>query len=46
MRGRVANEIVAERFGPNGKDQRDMLGSFIRHSVTREEAAPGLLLQL
>jgi hypothetical protein len=43
---RVAKEVVAERFGPNKKVQRDMLGSFIAHGLTQEEAGSESLLQM
>jgi hypothetical protein len=32
----ISNEMVEERFG-NKKIRRDMLGSFIRHSLTKRE---------
>jgi hypothetical protein len=34
----IAKEVVGERFGPNKKEQRDMLGSFVRHDLTQREA--------
>jgi hypothetical protein len=42
----VAKEVVAERFGPNKKVQKDMLGSFIAHGLTQEEAGSESLLQM
>jgi cytochrome P450 len=42
----LAKEIVAERFGPNKKSQRDMLGSFIAHGLTQEEAESEILVQI
>jgi cytochrome P450 len=42
----VAKRIVAERFGPQALPQPDMLGSFIRHGLTQEEAAGEALLQI
>ncbi|KAH9212789.1 pisatin demethylase [Leptodontidium sp. 2 PMI_412] len=39
-------EVVDQRFGPDAKDQRDMLGSFIRHGLTRDEAESETLLQI
>ncbi|EON62757.1 hypothetical protein W97_01982 [Coniosporium apollinis CBS 100218] len=44
----IAQERVAERFLPDGKkrDQQDMLGSFIRHGLTREEAESESVLQI
>lgn len=34
----VAKEAVAERFGADEEDRRDMMGSFIRHGLTQKEA--------
>ncbi|KAL1646365.1 hypothetical protein SLS58_003325 [Diplodia intermedia] len=42
----VAREVVGERFGPEAKEKRDMLGSFIRHGLPRREAESEVLLQL
>jgi hypothetical protein len=45
----VAFEQVAKRFDSDGKakdDKRDMLGSFIRHGLTQEEAKQESLLNL
>lgn len=44
----IAQERVAERFLPDGKkrDQQDMLGSFIRHGLTQEEAESESVLQM
>ncbi|KAF2998659.1 hypothetical protein E8E13_008015 [Curvularia kusanoi] len=42
----VAKKIVAERFKPKAESQFDMLGSFIRHGLTEEEAAGEALLQI
>ncbi|KAK3326091.1 cytochrome P450 [Apodospora peruviana] len=42
----VAKKMVAERFAPDAKSQPDMLGSFIRHGLTQEEAAGESLLQV
>ena len=45
----VAFEQVNNRFGPDGKpknDTKDMLGSFIRHGLTQEEAKQESLLNL
>lgn len=38
--------MVGERFGPNKKEQMDMLGSFIRHGLTHEEAESESLMQM
>jgi cytochrome P450 len=37
---------VAERFAADAKDKRDMLGSFIRHGLTQDEASGEALLQI
>ena len=42
----VAKKVVAERFGPNAKPRSDMLGSFIRHGLSQEEASAEALLQI
>ncbi|TAQ86648.1 hypothetical protein B7494_g5034 [Chlorociboria aeruginascens] len=42
----LAKTVVAERYGPNKKEQRDMLGSFVRHGLTQERAESEVLLQL
>ncbi|PSN69465.1 cytochrome P450 [Corynespora cassiicola Philippines] len=42
----VAKKVVAERFGPDAKSHRDMLGSFIRHGLSQEEASGEALLQV
>ena len=34
---RIAKEVTGERFGPNEKKKRDMVGSFIRHGLTKRE---------
>ena len=43
---RIANEIASERFGPNKKVRRDMLGSFVAHGLTQDEAESEILLQM
>lgn len=43
---RIAKEVVGERFGPEKKVQRDMLGSFIRHGLTQQEAESESLVQM
>nr|XP_036584471.1 cytochrome p450 [Colletotrichum truncatum]KAF6793989.1 cytochrome p450 [Colletotrichum truncatum] len=43
---RIAREVVAERFGPDRKIKNDMLGSFIKHGLTKEEASSELLMQI
>ena len=45
----ITREQVAKRFGPDGKakgEYRDMLGSFIRHGLTQQEAESESVLQL
>jgi len=42
----IAQKKVAERFGPNKKENHDMLGSFIRHGLTQEEAESESVLQM
>lgn len=43
---RVAKKVVAERFQAHTASQPDMLGSFIRHGLTQEEASGEALLQV
>ncbi|KAK2044941.1 pisatin demethylase [Colletotrichum somersetense] len=42
----IAKKEAAERFGPDKKVQRDMLGSFIAHGLTQEEAESEIILQI
>jgi hypothetical protein len=42
----ITKEVVARRFGPNKKIQRDMLGSFIAHGLNQEEAESETILQM
>ncbi|KAK1468967.1 hypothetical protein CMEL01_00734 [Colletotrichum melonis] len=42
----IAKRFSAERFGPDAKVQRDMLGSFVAHGLTQEEAESEILLQI
>jgi cytochrome P450 len=42
----VARKVVAERFASESKPKSDMLGSFIRHGLTPEEASSEALLQI
>jgi len=42
----ITKEIVGKRFGPDAKDQRNMLGSFLRHGLTRDEAESETILQM
>ncbi|KAI1107092.1 cytochrome P450 [Jackrogersella minutella] len=42
----VAQEVASERFGPDAKDNQDMLGSFVRHGVTRRQCESEILFQI
>ncbi|KAK3370630.1 pisatin demethylase [Podospora didyma] len=42
----VAEKVVAERYGPEQKDIRDILGSFITNGLTQEEAQSEILVQI
>ncbi|KAE9377678.1 pisatin demethylase [Stipitochalara longipes BDJ] len=42
----IGKQVVAERFGPNKKVRRDMLGSFIAHGLTQRDAQTETLLQI
>jgi hypothetical protein len=42
----VAKEVAGERFGPDAKVRDDMLGSFVRHGLTRAETESEALLQM
>ncbi|KAF2454651.1 pisatin demethylase [Lineolata rhizophorae] len=44
----IAHSMVAERFGNDskGRDAPDMLGSFLRHGLTQEEAESETVLQI
>ncbi|OLN85878.1 Pisatin demethylase 19 [Colletotrichum chlorophyti] len=42
----VAKEVAAERYGPNKKVQKDMLGSFVAHGLTQDEAEAEILVQI
>ncbi|KAI9769905.1 MAG: hypothetical protein M1839_003306 [Geoglossum umbratile] len=42
----VAKRVVAQRYGPDRKECRDMLGSFVRHGLTQEEAENESLIQI
>lgn len=43
---RVAKRIVAERYGPDRKTRPDMLGSFVNHGLSQEEAEQETVLQM
>jgi hypothetical protein len=42
----MAKEVVGKRFGPNKIVKKDMLGSFISHGLTQEEAESESLVQM
>ncbi|RDA94984.1 hypothetical protein CP533_0162 [Ophiocordyceps camponoti-saundersi (nom. inval.)] len=42
----IAKQVAAERFGPDKKVQRDMLGSFISRGLTQSEAESEILMQI
>ncbi|KAI1454498.1 cytochrome P450 [Annulohypoxylon moriforme] len=42
----VAQEVAGERFGPEAKDHRDMLGSFVRHGVSRRRCESEIIFQI
>jgi cytochrome P450 len=42
----LAKEVVGERFGPNKEEQRNILGSFVRHGLTQREAESESLMQI
>lgn len=42
----IAEDKVAERFGDDRKVKQDMLGSFLKHGLTQEEAESETVLQL
>jgi len=43
---RIIKQVVAERFGPARKTVPDMLGSFVHHGLTQEEAESETILQM
>ena len=43
---RIGKKVVGERFGPDKKVKRDMLGSFLAHGLTQREAQTETLLQM
>lgn len=42
----ISKQIVGERFGPGKKEHADMLGSFVRHGLTQEEAESETIVQM
>ncbi|KAI0399649.1 cytochrome P450 [Xylaria palmicola] len=43
---RFANELLSKRLGPNGKSQKDMLGSFISRGVSLEQCKAEIIFQI
>ncbi len=43
---RVAKQVVRERFAPDAKPQMDMLGSFIKHGLSQEDAESETMIQM
>lgn len=46
MMMRYAKEVVAERFEPGAESKLDMLGSFLKHGITRREAETEATFQI
>ncbi|GKT61749.1 pisatin demethylase [Colletotrichum tofieldiae] len=46
VRRSIAKQVAAERFGPNKKVQKDMLGSFVTRGLSQAEAESEILMQL
>ncbi|KAH8193877.1 hypothetical protein TruAng_011957 [Truncatella angustata] len=42
----VAEEVVSKRFAPDAEQERDMLGSFIDHGLTRQECMTEALFMI
>ncbi|KAH7124580.1 pisatin demethylase [Dactylonectria macrodidyma] len=42
----IAKKVTAERFGPNAKVQRDMLGSFIAKGLGQSQVESEILMQI
>ena len=45
-RNRIAKNVVGKRFGPDKIVRQDMLGSFIAHGLTQQEAESETVLQV
>ncbi|KAL0932337.1 cytochrome p450 [Colletotrichum truncatum] len=43
---KLAQDVVEKRYGPDAKDERDMLGSFIRHGLTKKQSEQEVLFQI
>ncbi|KAH7139474.1 cytochrome P450 [Dendryphion nanum] len=42
----VARQVASERFGPDAKDRKDMLGSFVRNGISQRQIESEILLQI
>lgn len=42
----LAEEVVAERYGPDAKERKDMLGAFVKHGLEQRQAQAEVILQL
>lgn len=42
----ITKKVVAQRFGPNKKVERDMLGSFVAHGLNQEDANSEIVIQI
>ena len=42
----IAHEVVSKRFQPDVAPQNDMLGSFLRHGLTQEQAESEIVVSL
>jgi hypothetical protein len=42
----MAKEVAAQRFGPDKKVTKDMVGSFVRHGLTEREIQGEIILQM
>ncbi|KAI0123532.1 cytochrome P450 [Xylariales sp. AK1849] len=42
----VAHEVVSRRFGSDAEEKLDMLGSFVRHGVSREQCEGEIMFQI
>ncbi|RBR23678.1 uncharacterized protein FIESC28_03474 [Fusarium coffeatum] len=42
----IAKKVAAERFGPNPKEHRDMIGSFIARGLLQHEVESEILMQI
>ncbi|KAF6812059.1 cytochrome p450 [Colletotrichum sojae] len=42
----MAKDVASTRYGPDAKDERDMLGAFVRHGLTQNQAETEVLFQI